>query len=344
MSLAQIIFYIKVKRKLLKGQYIDVDGNIDYLFLFIYQFMEKWDNKDYERLGEFLFSLSELYIKEKKVSKCCVAWACDCLLAQEKYEEYLDKSETFQALRTSFHNPTLRLNIQRYLKLDANPIDILLMVGDRKTKFISSNHALYIDKIREVFSLYGSENGGWINIFDRFFDDKNKCTHWLFGGTPLSGDHTLKFDISSFTRGQFNIISKELSAKAENIARMELELPLIGEGWISETELFKKLKARFKETIVIQHGQPKWLGLQHYDIWFPDWKIAVEYHGKQHFEPVEFFGGVEAFKKNIERDKKKSNISLLYGVKLFIVAEGYIIEDLFKQISVHVAKKSRNEL
>lgn len=109
-------------------------------------------------------------------------------------------------------------------------------------------------------------------------------------------------------------------------------LPKIGEGWISETELFRKLEAEFSVTPVIQNGQPKWLGRQHFDVWLPNWKVAVEYHGKQHFEPVEFFGGKESFEKTVERDLRKIEIAKKNGVSLIVVTEDHDLDGLIQEI------------
>ncbi len=75
------------------------------------------------------------------------------------------------------------------------------------------------------------------------------------------------------------------------------------------------------------------MGKQHFDVWFPEWKIAVEYHGLQHFEPVEFFGGQETFKKTVERDARKLALSKKNGVKLFIITEDDDQDKLIKDIS-----------
>ena len=53
--------------------------------------------------------------------------------------------------------------------------------------------------------------------------------------------------------------------------------------------------------------------------------IYIEYNGIQHYKPVEFFGGEEKFRKQVERDNnlrqycKENNIRLLeysYQIKL----------------------------
>ncbi|MCW8887404.1 MAG: hypothetical protein OQK12_19435 [Motiliproteus sp.] len=81
------------------------------------------------------------------------------------------------------------------------------------------------------------------------------------------------------------------------------------------------------------------MGRQHFYIWFPHWKIAVEYHGQQHFEPIEFFGGEEAFKKTVERDKRKESLAKNHGVKLFVVTEGDDQDDLAQQVYAIASRK-----
>ena len=78
--------------------------------------------------------------------------------------------------------------------------------------------------------------------------------------------------------------------------------------WISENLLFQLIKDKFKEYEVIQHDQPSWLFPQHLDVHVPKLKFAVEYMGLQHYEAVEFFGGVEGLKATIERDARKKEL------------------------------------
>lgn len=132
---------------------------------------------------------------------------------------------------------------------------------------------------------------------------------------------------------------KFLSKEAENKARDIAGVPKIGEGWVSETALFRRLEAEFSNTKVVQHGRPTWLGRQHFDIWFPNWNIAVEYHGRQHFEPVEFFGGKEVFHKTVERDKREADLSKRHGVKLLIVTETDNHDDIVRDINNILTKR-----
>jgi hypothetical protein len=94
------------------------------------------------------------------------------------------------------------------------------------------------------------------------------------------------------------------------------------------------LKIEFSNEEVIHHGKTEWLGRQHVDIWFPKHKIGIEYQGLQHYEPVDFFGGEESFKKGKERDLKKKKRFKENNSILIEVSKGYNINELFKKINV----------
>ena len=42
-----------------------------------------------------------------------------------------------------------------------------------------------------------------------------------------------------------------------------------------------------------------------FDFYLPDNNLVIEYNGKQHYEPVQIFGGKKGFLKQVNRDKKK---------------------------------------
>jgi hypothetical protein len=333
MDRKQATFYKVVEASLQKGEYIDIEGNIGYVFTYLYKLLSKWNKSGFESLSEFLIYVSEIYKHEKKLSDYCLFWAYDCLLGLKKYDIYLEKTEPRNPFGTSTHASNLRLNIHRKLGMEADPIDILLMVGGRKNKFITGNQGIYKEKIKDVFLSFSQEKGNWFNIFEEWNYSRKSYPHMLFNGAVVPKNPEMEFPIYAYYSAyeKLNLI-KDLAKEAENFARKEMGVPQIGEGWVSETELFRKLEAEFSITTVIQHGQPKWLGRQHFDIWFPNWKIAVEYHGKQHFEPVDFFGGTESFDKTVERDLRKTEIAKRNGVKLIVVAENYDLERLIQEI------------
>lgn len=70
----------------------------------------------------------------------------------------------------------------------------------------------------------------------------------------------------------------------------------------------------------------------HLDIYLPKLNVAIEYQGAQHYEPIEFFGGQEAFERTIERDKRKKELCEKHKCILIYVDKGYYLADIFKTI------------
>ena len=88
-----------------------------------------------------------------------------------------------------------------------------------------------------------------------------------------------------------------------NISKMENEITL----FLQENKINFEHQKRFD-----------WLGLQSLDFYLPEYNIAIECQGGQHFTSVEIFGGEKTLKETIERDKRKlrlceeNNVKLLY--------------------------------
>lgn len=53
-----------------------------------------------------------------------------------------------------------------------------------------------------------------------------------------------------------------------------------------------------------------------YDFYLPDFNILIEFHGQQHYHPVERFGGEKAFEGVVERDKEKRWIAKSLNIPL----------------------------
>lgn len=91
-----------------------------------------------------------------------------------------------------------------------------------------------------------------------------------------------------------------------------------------ERKLYEVLKEVFdKEEIIYSYRNTTILGKQEIDIFFPKYKIGIEFQGEQHFKPIDFAGlgndfAMSLYKDNQIRDLKKkkicqeNNITLLY--------------------------------
>ena len=113
--------------------------------------------------------------------------------------------------------------------------------------------------------------------------------------------------------------SKEDEAIASNIVRKEVGHKNIGENWFHENELYKIISNIFKGFEVIHHYRnKKILENLELDIYIPKLKLGIEYNGKQHYEPIKHFGGLEGLEKTQERDRKKRSLCQKNGIELEI--------------------------
>lgn len=120
--------------------------------------------------------------------------------------------------------------------------------------------------------------------------------------------------------------------QSQNNVRENAGVPRIGEGWVSEVELFHQLREAFPDTRVIHQGRPRWLGRQSIDVLLPEWRIAIEYQGEQHVRPVEIFGGAAAFATQQERDQRKRQLCAENDHTLIEVFPGYDLAEVVAQI------------
>lgn len=93
--------------------------------------------------------------------------------------------------------------------------------------------------------------------------------------------------------------------------------------WKSEQLVYQIVKQMYSKAGVWYQFRPEWLrtnsGQLSYDIYISKLRVAIEYQGKQHFEPVEYFGGKESFEKQVERDNIKRELSKKNNVKLIYI-------------------------
>ncbi len=91
----------------------------------------------------------------------------------------------------------------------------------------------------------------------------------------------------------------------------------------------------------------EWLNKQRLDFYLPEYNLAIEYQGEQHFKPVKYFGGEKRFIDRIERDERKYNICQQNGVQIIYVsfykkAPNDIVkneQELIKKIKIYGNKR-----
>jgi hypothetical protein len=87
-------------------------------------------------------------------------------------------------------------------------------------------------------------------------------------------------------------------------------------GWSGEIEIEDLLK-KFNIAYVTQYRI-----LPHryrYDFFLPEFNIFIEFNGRQHYEPIPYFGGENGFKGIQKRDRIKARLANKAGVCLIVL-------------------------
>lgn len=84
------------------------------------------------------------------------------------------------------------------------------------------------------------------------------------------------------------------------------------ENWMQKNNINYVTQKTFKDC-KDKHPLP-------FDFYLPDYNVCIEYDGKQHFKPIKFFGGEEAFYKRVEHDKIKDDYCKTHGIKLLRIS------------------------
>jgi hypothetical protein len=321
-----------------KGKYVELKGNNSYCTLYATECID--------RLGKNCYNVGSVIRSLKRLDKlyggfhAWTIWIGDLYCLKGKYQKAL-KYYQLPATGTATHLSNRIMNIKYQLKLPLQPPEVIA-TENVLTNFGRKN----IHKVSEFIGILLQEkNKKCHKDFLHYLGDKHNkdriYTFYLFEGYVGECDsYQQLFENSNFyfnkycfyAYSEFDNFCKRVQRDAENSYREDVGVPKIGEGWISETQLYRSLEKQYVNYEVQHHGQPDWLSPQHLDIYFPQNNLGIEYQGKQHFEPVEFFGGEEAFKKTVERDKKKEKLCKENNCQLIYVLPDYDIEKVIKNI------------
>lgn len=107
---------------------------------------------------------------------------------------------------------------------------------------------------------------------------------------------------------------------AENDVRDTMGIPHIGEGLVSEMELLRHIQDLCPKNKVIHHYKAEWLGAQHIDIYLPEFRIAIEYQGEQHFVVINCWNGESGLAMRQALDAEKRIKCKNAGVTLIEIA------------------------
>lgn len=355
MSDSQRVCFDRIERRLDNCEYVDVEGYYSYIFAYMSRKLDSvWKIKHVDILLPRFINIKKCY-KYEVLYNYASYWLKDLYLLKGDYRGALESFTLLNPRKYYTMHANSVLNIKYHLGIDVSPIELLCINNN-----ITKTGQAYFDEILKYCGIILNKNKlEKKEDFLKYIGDKYKDLRicelplfsgymdWLGGRDPNAGTlGNLYYKQSYAIKGfefykikDFNNFSLELCRDAENAVREDKDLPRVGEGWVSETELFYLIKNRYENLDVIMHYSDDWLGLQHLDVFIKKLNIAFEYQGKQHFEPIDFFGGEEAFEQVRKRDEEKKVKCKKKGVKLFYVLENYKIDDVYGIIENEISNK-----
>jgi len=308
---------------------ISVEGQISYLFCYVYTILKRHPCDVIVELAE----LSSSYPSEREPFLFyCHRLTSDCYVLLGDYANALT---AFPELTVSGRAATqidgrLSLKLRVGARIDGH--DLIPLSGPQVTRW-GRDHLADIGRLLDVL-LQAYELNESVNLLERWSVDCHQSDYQVFAGTPSAAIcSTLRS--YSFSQNPASIdFAMKLMREAEDTCREEVGLPKVGEGWISETNLYYIIKKAFPNLEVTHHARPEWLGRQHLDIYLPQLATAIEYQGEQHNQPVFYFGGERAFIDTQKRDRRKQMLCRKHGIRLIYVHPGYNPEDIVEMIRV----------
>lgn len=285
---------------------------------------------------------SDAYAELKRISKetsdvdtawYAQWWASDAQVLQGNIQQAIEEYPASSSLRSQLQTERrLSLKIAADIGFDAH--DILTLFGPIVTKF-GRDHLPFVTEAIE--SIHSQESSSQLTRTLRKWAETSPQTAYSVyiganTGFKLGKDSGIIHYIFRDSKHAQTYCHQTIRT-AENMVRQEMGIPRVNEGWVSETKLYYEIRTAFPLEDVQHHASPTWLGRQHLDIFLPKRGIGIEYQGLQHDEPVAYFGGVSAFKKQRARDMRKRQLCQRNGVHLIYVRPGYNLEKILDTIN-----------
>jgi len=309
-----------------KGEVVPVDGQTSYLFCYLYTAL----NLPIHELIQTLGLMSSAYPEERHVVWYCKWWLSDCYVLLRDFAAAIEAFPEIPINSQASFNTNQLLSLKSFIEQRISGRNILTLNGPQITSFGKKN----IEEVSRYLEIIirAKEESEDIDILGQWRNGTPVSQYPVFTGSFKV--HNVDIPYYSFTSNpEVADTILKLSREAENAVREEMGIPRVGEGWISETELYYKLKSYFADIEVIHHARPKWIGRQHLDIFIPSLKVAVEYQGAQHFEPIAYFGGEKAYQATLKRDSLKRRKCKANGVRLIHAQQGYDFDVLVKEVA-----------
>lgn len=216
----------------------------------------------------------------------------------------------------------LSSNMKHNNKYNYSLVDIKEIKNDDKTTIICPIHGQFKQKVSSHLNGCGCPKCGGSERMDKFiFEQKGKITHndkYVYSLVKYINNKT-KVKIICKKHGEFE-------------QRPDNHLKGQGCPICKESKGEKAVRRYLLDNNIIFKKQHKFIDCKNkkrlpFDFYLPDYNICIEYDGKQHFEPIDRFGGNDGLIKIKESDSIKNKFCIDKKIKLIRISYLEIVDE-----------------
>ena len=143
------------------------------------------------------------------------------------------------------------------------------------------------------------------------------CTHWAKENSAQLTNRIA----SRLTAYPVHIAARYRCYDRTDYADVAIDLPVGGEDALQVSARWKgqaalaQLVSQLYPDAIYEYGA-SWLKGQRIDVFIPSLRVAIEYHGEQHYRAIDFFGGKTGLCETQSRDKRKAEACAKAAVTL----------------------------
>jgi len=155
------------------------------------------------------------------------------------------------------------------------------------------------------------------------------------------------FKTQTYKKDYIKILKRNFRA-LENKIRKGKGYEGVG-SYFMERFLYNKLRIDFPNLTLHTQYSPSWLRPQRLDIYIEECNLAIEYHGAQHYLPIDFFGGEEGLELRKKLDQKKKEKCQENKIAFFEISYEEDFDFAFQNLklniedNVNLSEKSLNK-
>ena len=266
-------FYHQAKAIWDKEEYIDIEENVNYLWVYVQELLAKRQSVTFESLKGILVRLCERYYTEETFFISCGPYIEDLALERGDVKCYLDWSEMQRVYGHCSLESESRVGVAMRENIPLHPMDIIMATGGYYSKFIRDNYALYKFCLYQKFSEYDNAKG-WYNLLKKLptagHINAVQCYLGLPGVVCESKVYNL-FDASA------EPVCKTIVSVCQDAEKMAIEMKSNGDSWEIERHerIFEYLKGYLPQLKMFLEARPLFANGEVIPIYIPYRDIAI---------------------------------------------------------------------